>query len=207
MFLQYLKLTLREKNILTFIKLNIFPSILQVLIFFILPMLIKQYYIIGQYEAIVINSIVLFLFEISIVFISKYSLNITKKKKYKIFSKALLFAFFKTATFILCIYLFKKSIKINQYLVFLLCFFSIFFFLCTFWLPCLLIKNSFVSSFKKSVHVYFSFPFFTTFVFLHSIIIFVISMILLLIYPGISKITYNMHIALQMIENRIAKVK
>ena len=124
MFLQYLKLTLREKNILTFIKLNIFPSILQVLIFFILPMLIKQYYIIGQYEAIVINSIVLFLFEISIVFISKYSLSITKEKKYKIFSKALLFAFFKTATFILCIYLFKKSIKINQYLVFLLCFFS-----------------------------------------------------------------------------------
>lgn len=205
MFSEYIKLTFKKKNIFSFIKLNIFPSILEILNLFILPLLIRQYYIIGQYEAIAINLSILFLFEASIVFISKHSFDIymeKKKGKNRIFSKALFFAFLKTSLFLFFLYTFKKIIKFKLYLAFLFCFFYVFFFLCTFYLPCLLVKNSFISSCKKSVYLYLSYPFFTFFVFLHSIILFLISMILLGIYPGVSKIMYNIHVALHIIEEK-----
>jgi len=79
MFSKYLKLTLNKKNTFSFIKLNLFPASLEVLLFFILPVLIKKYYIIGRYEAIALNSIFLFLFEASIVFISRSVLRIKKR--------------------------------------------------------------------------------------------------------------------------------
>ena len=206
MFREYIKLTASKKNILSFVKLNTFSSILELITFFIFPLLIRQYYIIGQYEAIAINISILLLFEASIVFISKGSLNVyegkTKCNKKHLFLKALFFAFLKTAFFISFLYLFKKAIKLNSLLAFLLCFCSILFLLCSFYLPCLLVKNSFILSCKKSIHLYFSHPFFTTFVFLHSIILFLVSMILLNLYPGVSKIMYNIHLALYIMEEK-----
>ena len=208
MFKQYLKLTINKKSFFSFAKLNIFPSILEVIIFFILPILIRRFYIIEQYEAIAINLSFLFLFEASIVFASRGSLNICslntheeKQHNMSIFSKALLFAFIKTTFFLSFLYLLKKTT--NPHLAFLLCFLSMFFFLCMFWLPSLLVKNNLIPSLKKSIHLYFFHPFFTTFIFLHSIILFFISIILLNVYPGPSKIMYNMHIALQIIEEKV----
>jgi membrane protein len=206
MLRQYLKLTLGKKNIFSFIKLNIFPSILEIFLLFILPALIKKHHIVGQYEAITINSIFLFFFELSVVFISRHSLNIwTEEKKHNnngIFLKALFFVIVKTMLFILFLYLFKKAIKLSLYLAFLLCFFSIFFFLCLFYLPCLLVKNSFAISLKRSIYLYISNPFFTFFVFLHSMLIFFISMLLLNLYPGVSKIMCNIHMALRIMEEK-----
>lgn len=210
MFFEYIKLTLNKKNIFSFIKLNIFPSILEILNLFIFPLLIRQYYIIGQYEAIAINLSILFLFETLIVFISIHSFNIymgKKKKSNRILSKALFFAFLKTTSFSFFLYAFKKVIKLNLYPALLFCFFSIFFFLCFFYLPCLLVKKDFISSLKESIYLYFSYPFFTAFVFLHSIILFFISMIFLGMYPGISKIMYNIHIALRTIEEKKSILK
>lgn len=101
MFSEYLKLTINKKNTFSFIKLNLFPASLEVLLFFILPILIKKYYIIGQYEAIALNSIFLFLFEASIVFISRSVLRVEKKEfRTKIFFNTLIFAFIKTACFL-----------------------------------------------------------------------------------------------------------
>lgn len=207
MFREYIKLTASKKNILSFVKLNAFLSTLELITFFIFPLLIRQYYIIGQYEAIAINISILLLFEASIVFISKGSLNVYEGKikyssKKHLFLKALFFAFLKTVFFISFLYLFKKAIKLNSLLAFLLCFCSILFLLCSFYLPCLLVKNSFTLSCKKSIHLYFSHPFFTTFVFLHSIILFLVSMILLNLYPGVSKIMYNIHLALYIMEEK-----
>lgn len=204
MFSKYIKLTLNKKNSFLFIKLNIFTSTLLVLLFFILPVLIKRYYIIGKYEAMAINAFFLFSFETSIVFISRDVLSIYEQKKHneRIFFKALFFALIKSAYFIIFFYLFKKAISIASSLAFLLCFFSMFVFFCIFWIPCLLIKNNFISSLKKSIYLYFSYPFFTTFVFLHSILLFFISMITLNLYPGESKIIYNMYIALYIMERK-----
>ena len=207
MFSEYLKLTLNKKNTFSFIKLNLFPASLEVLLFFILPILIKKYYIIGQYEAIALNSIFLFLFEASIVFISRSVLRIEKKEcRTKIFFNAAVFAFIKTDSFLFFFYLFKKAMSLTFYLAFILCFFSMFIFLCLFWLPSLLVKNNFASSCKKSIQAYFSYPFFTTFVFLHSTLLFFISLLLLNVYPGISKIIYNMHEALWKMEEKSGRI-
>ena len=152
MFSEYLKLTLNKKNTFSFIKLNLFPASLEVLLFFILPVLIKKYYIIGQYEAIALNSIFLFLFEASIVFISRSVLRVEKKEcRTKIFFNVAFFAFIKTDSFLFFFYLFKKAMSLTPYLAFILCFFSMFIFLCLFWLPCLLVENNFISSLKKSI--------------------------------------------------------
>ena len=207
MLKKYIKLTLNKKNTFSFIKLNIIPFILELLLFFILPAFIKQHYIIGQYEAILLNATFLFLFEYSIVFISKHTLAIyIEEKKYnegeipssKLILKALTFAFFKTIFFVLFSYLFKKTIKLSLYSAFIFSFFSTFFFLCAFWLPSILIKNSFFSSLKKSIRLYISHPFFTAFVFLHSLLLLFFSMFLLNVYPGLSIVTYNMHVAINL---------
>ena len=206
MFLEYMRLTVIKKNIFSFVKLNISAFVLEVLALFILPLLIRQYYIVGYYEALAINLSFLFLFEVAMVFISKHSLNIFSEGKKNVdkhlFEKALFFAFIKTVFFGVFLYLFKKAINLSSYLAFLLCFLSIFFFLCMFYLPCLLLKNSFTSSLKKSINLYVSYPFFTAFVFLHSVILFFISIILLNLYPGPSKIMYNVHVALHIIEKK-----
>lgn len=210
MFLEYMRLTVIKKNIFSFVKLNISAFVLEVLALFILPLLIRQYYIVGYYEALAINLSFLFLFEVAMVFISKHSLNIFSEGKKNVdkhlFKKALFFAFIKTVFFGVFLYLFKKAMNLNPYLAFLLCFLSIFFFLCMFYLPCLLLKNSFTSSLKKSINLYVSYPFFTAFVFLHSVILFFISMILLNLYPGLSKIMYNVHVALRIIEKKVQSI-
>lgn len=206
MFTKYIKLIFNKKNIFSFIKLNIFSSMLEIILFFILPVLIKRYYIIGAYEGIVINSMFLFLFESSSILTSNCVLNVFFKEEKKVSSesflllKALLFALLKTIFFIIFLFCFKKLIKMNMYFSLLLCFTYMFLFLVTFWMPCLLVKDSFFSSFRKSIHLYFSYPFFTVFVFLHLTTLFLISVILLSVYPGVSKIMYNMHTALHMME-------
>ncbi|MGP1438467.1 MAG: hypothetical protein ACTTKH_05285 [Treponema sp.] len=206
MFLEYIKLNPNKKHFLYFVKLNIFPSIFEVLNLFILPIVIRKYYIIGKYEAMLLNLIFLFLFEASIIFISHYTFKLYKKeeKKQNLIVKALYFAFLKTTFFLVFLYLFKKAMKISLYLSFSLCFFAMLSLLLMFWLPCLLVKNSFFSSIKKAIHLYLSHPFFTTLIFCHLIILFLFSMILLNIYPGLSKITYNMHLALHIIEEKDA---
>lgn len=137
------------------------------------------------------------------------------KSKLDIFLSSLSFAIFKTSFFILHLFLFRCCIERGRILMFLVLFSFFFILLISLYLPQAIannwyndiekggnnklfferLKTSLTSAFVISFKLFTSHPFFTSFLFLHSLSFLFLSPITLFFYPSTPHILYNISIA------------
>lgn len=218
MFGKYLKETfIYNKNPFSIFKFNIFCFFLMILYFFAVPLFLPFYFIRIQKTAFFIKTFFIFIFIMQIfpVSICVYANMQNKNKKIihffsalkKEFANSVLFAAIKFFAIIIFITSLRLCLK-NENTVFLSVLISFLFFyfeFITFWFIPLQTQNktSFINALKTSAKIFISRPAFTCFVFIHNLFIFFISAFLLMLYPGISKILFNINSAYSLIKSDI----
>lgn len=217
MLKKYIKGVFSSLPFLRCCKLNLFTCLLT-LIFFFLPAILRKYYIVNNLQGIIIKITFLFLFEASIIPISIGVIELKNKKYCNFFSilkisyskilNILLFAFTKTFLLILFFYLFKIVIKVNLKLSFCFCFLYFFLFFLTFYFSSIIAKYkiNFFNAIFISASFFIKYPFFTSIVFLHSLVLLFVSFFFFNLYPGFAKIFFNINLAHDIIEENLLKM-
>ncbi len=210
MIREYLKSKNQKIGAIKVLKINLFCHLLYICTFFVLPFFIRQHLIIGNFAASLIKVCVLFLFELSFIPISISTMQLLKNVPYsdilkKIITTApatIIFAFTKTTLIISSLYFFRLAIKTHPALAFLSCFFFFSAMCFVFWFPSVVTyqtelcnKCNFFSSLLASIKLFASNPFFSSFVLLHSLLLYAISILFLYIYPGQARIWFDINTA------------
>jgi len=215
------KRTTKYNNISFFwhlLKLNIIPFLLSILFFFALPLLLRQYYIIPLYIANLLKAFFFFLFELLYIPIAIGTLLIKKNGKFsyleliklckKRFLDALLFSFFKSFFTIISLYFFRQEwSELTSFLGVFLYFSHL---LTMLYIPSILACKTleyaktekkkpcclFFASFLASSYIFFAKPFYTSFMFLCTFFLIVLSILTLNIIPSFPIIFYLLNRAL-----------
>lgn len=218
MLKEYIKKTHTPIRLSKILVINIFSHLLYICTFFAIPLLIRKYIIIGNFASSLIKITCLFLFEASFIPSCIATMHLLNEKRNTDFSlkkalhtgvASLIFAFIKTAHLSLSLYFFRIAMKMHIYLAFLICtiFFSVLCF--SFWVPAIVANQSYAnkkpsifSSFLISIKLFISFPFFSSCVFLHSLILHATSNLFFYIYPGQARIFFNINIAYGILKSK-----
>ncbi len=192
-------------------------------IFFIaLPLLLRKHYIIEETLASLIKFFFLFCSQLLSVPIAK-NIQLHSKKlnnsssMSRFLLSSLFYAWFKTTTFILHLMLFRLSIVQSQCFTFAILFSFFFILLFSLYLPQTIAKQNLsnkkstkvllVSAFRESFACFASHPFFTSFLFFHSLFLLILSPFTLFIYPSVPHILYNLNIAYEMLSAKQSERK
>lgn len=221
MIIEYLKETTsyKKNKFFTIFKFNTFALIICMVYFFILPFYLSFYFKQNENIALLFKLFFLFLFLLQVMPLSVCANEIIKKNKTgffcffealkKYFFCSACFAFFKILVFILFINIFRFCLNAENNFLFAAAFIFSFLYFCfeflTFWfIPIKIEKHiNFVSSLKKSAEIFIHHPAFTCFVFFHNLILFFISAILFMTYPGVAKIILNINAAYKLITRHL----
>ena len=207
----YIKRVHHKLPVFNLLHLNLFSFILTALFFFVLPLVIRRYYIIGNECANVIKFVFLLLFEFSSITIAIAIKDLQKTKELKkvyllgqIKGKVLntiIYTFTKTLAFLAFIYVFRVAIKMSLHVAFVVTFFYFFFIFSTFWLAPIIAneESCFLKAVYKSAHLFILHPFFSFFVFLHVLFLSFLSIFLFNLFPGQSLIFFNIDVGYKML--------
>lgn len=200
--------------------------LLNFMFFVTFPLLLRRWYIIGESLANFIKIVFVFCYEFLIVptsisIFNKLSLSQTVpyKRAYKIkftfhaFLSSFFYAVFKTNLFILHLILFRLCFAQNKLLAFLELT-AFFFVLCfSLYLPHIIakkivahqteLKKLLLSSFKESFKLFTNHPFFSSFIFLQSLLLLFLLPLTLFCYPSMPQILYNLKVAYELLDSRL----
>ena len=185
------------------LRLNIAPFTLFTLFFILIPLILRQYYITPLYLANILKALFLFLFEalaipmsIGVLLIKEdgrlYYLKLMGLCKKRLLD-ILLFSLFKSSIFLISFYFFRQ--KWSELMTFLAMFFYFSQMLMTLYVPPILAhwtlehtkpkRCLFFASFLASNHIFFSRPFYTSFMFLCTFLLIILSIFTLNIFPSL----------------------